>query len=127
MSLTRKKAMKFLLISICILGPLAAWLVFGEYGLNRLHRKEMERQAYLENIRRLREENQALMEEANRLRHDRNYIESVVRNELHLVKPDEIVYRSKKKAEEESDVKRSTRETQQENKGEEKRNERGTR
>ena len=115
MSPKKKKAMKFLLISFCILGPVAAWLVFGEYGLNRLHRKEMERQAYIENIRRLREENRALMEEANRLRNDRKYIESVVRNELHLVKPDEIVYRSKKKADEESDVTRLPKETQQEN------------
>ncbi len=84
------------MLGFCLLGPIAAWLVFGEYGLTRLHRKEMERQAYLESIRRLSEENKALMEEANRLRNDKKYIESVVRKELHLVKPDEIVYRFKK-------------------------------
>ena len=115
MSPKRKKAVKFLLISFAILGPIAAWLVFGEYGLSRLHRKEMERQAYIENIRRMREENRDLMEEVHRLRNDREYIEAVVRNELHLVKPDEIVYRSKKKEAEEIDVTGLSEETRQEN------------
>ena len=115
MSPKGKKILKFILISFCILGPVAAWLIFGEYGLNRLHRKEMERQAYLENIRRLHEENRALMEEANRLRNDRKYIESVVRKELHLVKPDEIVYRPKKQAAEESSETGLPKERQQEN------------
>ncbi|MCP4669240.1 MAG: septum formation initiator family protein, partial [Deltaproteobacteria bacterium] len=91
---------------------IAAWLVFGEYGLTRLHRKEMERQTYLESIRRLDEENRALIKEINRLRNDKKYIEGVVRKELHLVKPDEMVYRFKKEEAEESDATRLPMKTQ---------------
>jgi cell division protein FtsB len=89
----KRKAWKYLLIIFCILGAIAAWLGFGERGLTRLHRTEMERQAYLERIRQLNEENRALMEEANRLRDDMTYVEGVVRKDLRLVKPDEMVYR----------------------------------
>ena len=93
-----------MLIIFFILGPIAVWVVFGAYGLTRLHRTEMERQAYLERIHRLTEENRALMEEADRLRKDMKYLESVIRERLRLVKPDEMVYRFGKEDTEEGET-----------------------
>jgi cell division protein FtsB len=75
------------------MGPLLAWLGFGERGLIQLYRKEIERQAYVEKIRRLAEENQKMLEEIHRLRTDLSYVEAVARKELNLVKPNELVYR----------------------------------
>jgi cell division protein FtsB len=70
-----------------------AWVGFGDRGLITLHRAELEREAHLKRIRRLAEENQVLIDEIHRLRTDMKYVESVVRNELNLIKENEIVYR----------------------------------
>lgn len=72
---------------------MAAWLGFGERGFIHLYRMEKDRQAHMERIRKLEKENQTLLEEINRLRTDREYLESVARTELGLVKGNEILYR----------------------------------
>jgi cell division protein FtsB len=84
---------KVLLLVLCFVGPLLAWLGFGDQGLIQLYRKEIERQAFVEKIRRLAEENQKMLEEIHRLRTDLSYVEAVARNELNLVKPNELIYR----------------------------------
>jgi cell division protein FtsB len=89
----KRRFWKFALIFLCFLGPLLAWLGFGDRGLIHLYRKEMERQAYVDTIRQLAEENQTMLEEINRLRTDMEYVESVARKELNLIKQNEIVYR----------------------------------
>jgi len=91
-----KKLWKYILISLAILAPFFAWLGFGERGLFHLYRTEMERQMYIDRIYLLAEENQSLLEEVNRLGTDMEYVESLARNDLNLVKPNEIVYRFKK-------------------------------
>jgi cell division protein FtsB len=53
---------------------------------------EKERQLYLAKIRRLEKTNQELLEQINRLRNDKEYIETVARRELGLVKKDEIIF-----------------------------------
>lgn len=85
------------MILLCFLAPVMAWLGFGEQGLIHLYRTEMERKAYVDRIHQLAEENQTLLEEVNRLRTDMDYIESVVRKELSLIKKNEIIYRFDKK------------------------------
>ena len=72
---------------------MAAWLGFGERGFIHLYRMEKDRQAHAERIRNLEKENEALLEEIHRLRTDREYLESVARTELGLVKENEILYR----------------------------------
>jgi cell division protein FtsB len=72
---------------------MAAWLGFGERGFIHLYRMEKDRQAHMERIRKLEKENQTLLEEIRRLHTDRQYLESVARTELGLVKDDEILYR----------------------------------
>ena len=84
------------MIILCILGPIVAWLGFGKHGLFHLYHTGLERQAYVEKIRRLAEENQALLEEVYLLRSDMNYVETVARKELNLIKENELIYRFNK-------------------------------
>ncbi|MDY6973829.1 MAG: septum formation initiator family protein [Thermodesulfobacteriota bacterium] len=78
---------------LCFSGVILAWLGFGERGLIHLYRTEMERQEYVDRIRQLADENEVLLEEVRRLRTDMEYVESVARKQLNLVKPNEVVYR----------------------------------
>ena len=93
MSEKKQNFLKIPLIILCILAPFALWLCFGEQGLVNLHHKEMERQDYIEKIRRLTEENQALLQEVERLRSDEKYIESIARKQFNMVKQNEVIYR----------------------------------
>ena len=72
---------------------MAAWLGFGERGFIHLYQMEKDRQAHIERILTLEKENQALLEEIRRLQTDKDYLESVARTELGLVKDNEILYR----------------------------------
>lgn len=101
----KRKFWKFALLILCFLAPLLAWLGFGDHGLIHLYHKEMERQARVETIRLLAEENQGMLEEIRRLRTDMEYIESVARKELNLIKQNEIVYRFDKKDNHDNTVK----------------------
>lgn len=93
MNLRRSKFWKVPLLVLLLLGGIIAWLGFGEQGLIHLYRTEMERRAYIERIRRLAEENRALLEEIERLRSDMEYVESVARRQLNLIKENEVIYR----------------------------------
>jgi cell division protein FtsB len=97
LSSKKGKFWKLPLIILCFLGAIAAWLAFGERGFLHLYNAEMTRQAHIDRIRRLAAENRALLEEINRLRTDIEYVESVARRELNLIKENEVIYRFKKK------------------------------
>jgi cell division protein FtsB len=97
LSINKKDILKFLLILIPFFALMVAWLGFGERGFVHLYRMEKERQEYVEKIQSLESENQRLLEEINRLRTDQEYIESVARRELGLIKDNEIIYRFNKK------------------------------
>jgi len=93
------------LIVFCFLVPIAAWLGFGERGLLNLYRTEMERQTYIDRINQLAEENQILIEEVHRLRTDMKYVESIVKEQLNLIKPNEVLYRFIKNKPHNNDIK----------------------
>lgn len=93
MGLIKKSVLKILLIAILFLALIVAWLGFGERGFYHLYRMEQERQVYLEKIQHLEDKNKELLSQIDRLRKDKEYIESVARRELNLVKKDEIIYR----------------------------------
>lgn len=93
MDFKKKSLLKLSVFSALFLGIIVAWLVFGEKGLVHLYRMEKERQAHMEKIQTLENENKKLLEEINRMRNDREYIESVARRELGLIKDNEILYR----------------------------------
>ena len=75
---------------VLLFGLLVAWLAFGDRGLIHLYRMEKKRQAYEQHIQSLEMRNQALLEKIERLKKDKEYIESVARKELNLLKEDEI-------------------------------------
>jgi cell division protein FtsB len=81
---------------MCFAIPIAGWIWYGEGGMVHLCRTEVERKACLDRIRKLVAENQALIEEVHRFRTDMNYVESVARNELNLVRENEVIYRFRK-------------------------------
>jgi len=99
--LTGKGILKFSLLIVLFLGLVVAWLGFGERGFIHLYRMDLERQAYMERINKLERENRELLDEIQRLRSDREYVESIGRRELGLVKEDEIMYRFETKKQEE--------------------------
>jgi cell division protein FtsB len=84
---------RVLITLICIIGPIVAWLAFGEHGFIHLYRVGKERQACEQRIEKLSQENQALFDEIQRLRKDPKYVEQVARKELGLVKDNELIYR----------------------------------
>ena len=75
---------------------LAVWLVFARYGLLDLYKMQKENERSLSVIKELKEKNRLLAAEIRRLKEDRQYLESVARKELGLVRDNEIIYRSKK-------------------------------
>ncbi len=93
MALKKKGILKFSFITLLFLALMAAWLGFGERGFIHLYRMEKDRQAHIERIHKLEKENQVLFDEIKRLRTDQDYLESVARTELGLVKDNEILYR----------------------------------
>lgn len=93
MGFNKKGFLKFSLITLIFLALIVAWLGFGERGFIHLYRMEKERQAYLARIRHLEKQNQQLLKQINQLRTDKEYIESVARKELGLVKENEIIYK----------------------------------
>ena len=71
-----------------------SWLAFGDRGFIYLHKKNKERQDYLERIQKLEAANNELKEEIDKLRgSDREYIERTAREEFDMVKKNEIIYK----------------------------------
>lgn len=93
MGVNKKDALKISFLTLLFLGLIIAWLAFGERGFIHLYRMEKERRAYLEKIQKLEDDNRKLMEQIKRLQHDKEYIESMARKELGLIKDNEIIFR----------------------------------
>ena len=91
MSLNKKKFLRYILAAIILILALVAWIGFGERGFIHLYRMEKERQNYLEKIAELEQTNKELMNQIRRMREDRDYIETVARRELGLVKENELI------------------------------------
>ena len=91
MDLNKKKFLRYILAAIILILALVAWIGFGERGFIHLYRMEKERENYLEKISKLEQTNKELMNEIRRLREDRDYIETVARRELGLVKENELI------------------------------------
>jgi cell division protein FtsB len=81
------------LIAICVLAFFAMllFILFSDRGLSDLFALKSERDRLVwENIQ-LKEENDALYRTIERLRNDPEYIESVARKELGMIKEDEVI------------------------------------
>ena len=91
MSLNKNKFIRYILATIILILALVAWIGFGERGFIHLYRMDKERQNYLDKISELEQTNAELMNQIRRLREDRDYIETVARRELGLVKENELI------------------------------------
>ncbi len=78
---------------ILFLAGITGWLAFGERGFLHLYRMERERLEYVERIENLEAANRELMDQIRRLSEDDDYIESVARKELGMVRENEVIYR----------------------------------
>jgi cell division protein FtsB len=79
-------------LGIGIVG-MATSAVLGTHGVRHLRQLEDERQHLGEEAVGLLQRTAALREEISHLRSDDDHLEGLARRELHLVRPDEIVYR----------------------------------
>ena len=85
--------LKIFMFGLMILVPILGWLIFSQHGLVRLYQLELEKQEVIHRINLLKRENQALLREIQRLRTDPDYIESIAREELGLVKKNDLIIR----------------------------------
>lgn len=85
------------MIMILIIIITAVWLGLNENGFVSLYRERNEREVYIEKISALERENNALMSEIRLLRDDLQYVESVARRELNMLKQNEILFKFAKK------------------------------
>ncbi len=85
--------LKGIVVFLCLLIPLVAWLSLSKRGILKVYRMDLERQRYIDRIRALKKENKELMDEIRRLRKDPEYVEKVARQELGLIKKNEVIYR----------------------------------
>lgn len=79
-------------VVVLVCGLLLSYMVMGEYGLLHLQDLRREHRQILEKSERLETENRRLAEELKRLKTDEDYLEQVIRDELNLVRPDELVF-----------------------------------
>lgn len=87
-----KKVLRIPFIVLLLALLSGTWLWFGEGGFARLFHSEAERQACIDRIRKLAAENETLLNEVHLLRTDPEYLESVARRDLNLIKENEVVY-----------------------------------
>ena len=81
------------LIAFCILALFAMLLfsLFSDKGLSDFFALKSERDRLVHENIRLKEENDTLYRTIERLRNDPEYIESVARKELGMIKKDEVI------------------------------------
>ncbi|MBW1729977.1 MAG: septum formation initiator family protein [Deltaproteobacteria bacterium] len=89
----KKRFISIILLLFCMLAPLVAWLGFSKRGFINLYKMDLERQKYIDRIQALRKENQEIMDEIRRLKEDPSYVERVAREELGLIKDNEVIFR----------------------------------
>ena len=88
---TREKIL--LSFAILALFSMLFFVIFGENGLVDLNLLRQQRDSLLKKNRILEQEN--LYREIDRLKHDLKYIENVARQELGMIKKDEVIFKLK--------------------------------
>ena len=76
-----------------LLGVYLLAIIFGDHGLTGMKAMREELKQIRQENARLEKENMDLYRTINRLKNDPAYIEQVAREELNMVRPDEIVFR----------------------------------
>lgn len=96
MGLNKKDFLRISLIALLFMAFIVAWLAFGERGFLHLYKKEKERQEFIDKIKKLEAANRELMDQIKRLREDKDYLESIARKELDMVRENQVIYRFNK-------------------------------
>ena len=86
-----------ILISFCILilFSMLLFILFSDKGLSDLFKLKSERDRLMNQNVQLKKENDTLYRTIERLRNDPEYIESVARKELGMIKKDEVILKPK--------------------------------
>jgi cell division protein FtsB len=86
-----------ILISFCILTlfSMLLFILFSDKGLSDLFKLRSERDRLMNQNVQLKKENDTLYRTIERLRNDPEYIESVARKELGMIKKDEVILKPK--------------------------------
>lgn len=82
-------------VLVCAIAAVTALAVFGRDGLGRLLQLQAQRRTLDAEVVARLSENRRLQDAIDRLKHEPAHLEAVVRRELGLVRPDEIVYRER--------------------------------
>ncbi len=90
--LTNTRLTALLLLSCLILVTLMGLTIWGERGLLTMWRKQREVSEMVQDIEAIERENARLAHEIQHLRNDMGHIETVAREELGLVKSNELVF-----------------------------------
>jgi len=87
---------------LCTVIMLLAWLFLGQRGLIKLYKQDIEKQEHDNRLKEIRDDNRALLEEIQSLRsNDVKKIEQLARENLNLIKDNEVIYRFKETSDEE--------------------------
>ena len=78
-----------------ILFSLGALIVFGDNGLSELNRLKRELAGIIGENEEVSNENLSLYQEIDRLKNDYEYIENVARDQLGVIKRDEVIIKVK--------------------------------
>lgn len=78
-----------------ILFSLGALIVFGDNGLSELNRLRQELDDLLRDNRSKSHENLSMYREIERLKNDYDYIEDIARNQLGVIRKDEVILKIK--------------------------------
>ena len=86
-----------ILLSIIFLSLMVLFLyiIFGQHGYSDLVNLKQEQHKSIQKNERLARENLAFRIEIDRLKHDLEYIENIARQELGMIKKDEIILKPK--------------------------------
>ena len=82
-------------IAVMILFSLGALIVFGDNGLSELNRLKRELAGIIGENEEVSNENLSLYQEIDRLKNDYEYIENVARDQLGVIKRDEVIIKVK--------------------------------
>ncbi len=90
--LTNTRLVTLLLLSCLILVILMGLTIWGERGLLAMWHKQRDVAGLVQHIEAIERENARLSHEIQHLRNDMGHIETIAREELGLVKADELVF-----------------------------------
>ncbi len=70
-------------------------VLFGDNGLLELHRKNVTYQMLLKDNIRMTQENRKMFRAIDRLQNDSTYVENIARQELGMIRSDELIFKFK--------------------------------